>query len=299
MALMQVAGITTWKASTAVYKAKYLQPDASWGRRDQTAITEAKAAAWPKAIGGTGGATVGVTYGGTWADKVIAVDFAPLTGGLDSTALWNTYFEQLYAGYVEDLQTGHKEPLVWLQNLFSHRGHTNFEAAIKRAGFSRFDSLSAEGNMKLVIFAKGYKDIIVESVGVVADGASAPAIEQGSAFYVSADKKLRNSTGAELDEGNKLHVTNLSAAALADFAAKSGVIKKGGTDITPSYYTLAPEGEGEIEIELKDAFFTGAFQGSFLYAQHKLRHHGTSDRFLYGEPHHHPPPTEAGPRYSG
>ncbi|MDR0758635.1 MAG: hypothetical protein LBF74_00785, partial [Treponema sp.] len=198
-----------------------------------------------------------------WADKVIAVDFAPLPTGLDSTALWNTYFEQLYAGYVEDLKTGHKEPLVWMQNLFSHRGHTNFEAAIKRAGFSRFDRLSAEGNMRLVIFAKGYKDIIIESVAVVADGDSVPAIEQGSTFYVKNDKKLRNSSGAELDEGNVLHVGNLSATALADFAAKSGVIKKGGADISTAVYTLAPEGEGEIAITLKDDFFTGSFQGSY------------------------------------
>jgi hypothetical protein len=253
----------TWKAATAVYKVKYLQPDASWGRRDDNALNDA-ATSWPKAIGGTDGATVSVNYGSSWADKVIAVDFAPLPSGLDSAALWNNYFEQLYAGYVEDLQTGHREPLVWLQNLFSHRGHTNLEAAIKRSGFSRFDRLSPEGNMRLVIFAKGYKDIIVESVSVLADGASLPSIEQGAAFYASdTEKKLRGSNGVLLEEGNKLHVTNLSAAALADFATKGGVIQKGGVDITSATYGLALEGESEIEIELKDAFFTGAFQGSY------------------------------------
>ncbi|MDR2393162.1 MAG: hypothetical protein LBD93_03250 [Treponema sp.] len=262
--LAQVDAIAQWKAATAVYKVKYLQPDASWGRRDDHALNDV-AASWPKAIGGTGGATVNVTYGGNWADKVIAVDFAPLPSGLDSAGIWNTYFEQLYAGYVEDLQTGHKEPLVWLQNLFSHRGHTNLEAAIKRSGFSRFDSLSSEGNMRLVIFAKGYKDIIIESVGVVADGASLPSIEQGSAFYVSdADKKLLNSTGAELEEGNVLHVGNLSTAALEDFASKGGVIQKGVADIdSATTYELALEGEGEIAITIKDGFFTGAFQGSY------------------------------------
>jgi hypothetical protein len=264
--LTKVGEITRWKAATAVYKAKYLRPDASWGRRDDNALNDV-AASWPKAIGGADGATVGVTYGGTWADKVIAVDFAPLSGGLDSTALWNNYFEQAYAGYVEDLQTGHREPLVWLQQLFSHRGHTNLEAAIKRTtqGISRTDSLSPEGSMRVVIFARGFKDIIVESVGVVADGAAVPSIEQGSAFYVSgtgATADFQNSAGTTVPN-RQLHVGNLSEASLADFASKGGVIQKGGADIATAAYTLAPEGEGEIAITLNNAFFDGAFQGAY------------------------------------
>jgi hypothetical protein len=261
--LAKLEGIA-WKVSTAVYKAKYLWPDASWGRRDQTAITEAKGKDWPKAIGGTGGATVSASYGGTWADKVISVDFAPLTAPLDNQALWNDYFDYVYAGYVEDLQTGHREPLVWLQNLFSHRGHTNLEAAITRAGFSRLNSLSPAGSMRLVIFAHGFKDIIIESVDVVADGASVPDIEQGSVFYKDAEEVLLNSEGAALTEGNVLHVRNSSTKALADFAAKSGVIKKGGTEIPAAAYALAREGEGEIAITIKPAFFSGNFQGAYV-----------------------------------
>jgi hypothetical protein len=262
--LAQVDGITRWKAATAVYKVKYLQPDASWGRRDDNALNDV-AASWPKPIGGTGGATVGVSYGGNWADKVIAVDFAPLPQGLDSAALWNDYFEQVYAGYVEDLQRGHKEPLVWLQNLFSHRGHTNLEAALNRAGISRMDNLSPEGSLRVVIFARGFKDIIIESVGVVADGDSVPAIEQGSAFHVSgtgAAADFKDSGGTTVP-ARELHVGNLSEAALADFASKGGVIKKGGADIPVAAYTLAPEGEGEIAIALNDGFFSGAFQGAY------------------------------------
>jgi hypothetical protein len=262
--LTKVGEIARWKAATAVYKAKYLRPDASWGRRDDNALNDV-AASWPKAVGGTGGATVGVTYGGNWADKVIAVDFAPLSGGLDSTALWNDYFEQAYAGYVEDLQTGHREPLVWLQQLFSHRGHTNLEAAIKRPGISRMDTLSSEGSMRVVIFARNFKDIIIESVGVVADGASVPSIEQGAAFYVSgtgATADFQDSAGTPVPN-RQLHVSNLSEAALADFASKGGVIQKGGADIAAAAYTLAPEGEGEIAITINAAFFTGAFQGAY------------------------------------
>jgi hypothetical protein len=265
--LAQVTGtnISRWKAATAVYKAKYLQPDGTWGKRDETAVTETVAASWPKPVGGANGATVSVSYGGAWADKTIAVDFAPLTAPLESQALWNDYFDYAYAGYVEDLQTGHKEPLVWLQNLFSHRGHTNLEAAIDRhtAGISRMNSLSPDGNMRVVILARGFKDIIVESVGVVADGDSLPSIEQGSVFHVSgtgSSANFQNSEGAAVP-GRQLHVGNLSTTALADFASKGGVIQKGGTDAAG--YTLALEGEGEIAITLQDAFFSGSFQGAY------------------------------------
>jgi hypothetical protein len=169
----------------------------------------------------------------------------------------------VYAGYVEDLATGHKEPLVWLQNLFSHQGHTNIEAAIKRAGFSRMDKLSPAGNMKVVMFAKGFKDLVVENVVVLADGANAPAIEQGKVFYVEPDgKAIKDEAGKEVEK-NQLHVGNLSTAALADFTSKKGVIKKGGAPISTEVYTLELEGEAEIAITLKEAFFSGSFQGAY------------------------------------
>jgi hypothetical protein len=261
------AGEITWKASTEVYKAKYLRPDVSWGRRDETAINEDKGKAWPKAIGGTDGAKVTPTYGGTWADKVISVDFAPLPSTLTSADLWNNYFDYVYAGYVEDMQTNHKEPLVWLQNLFSHRGHTNLEAAIQRAGFSRMDKLSPAGTMRVVIFAQGFKDIVAETAVAVYDGQSSASIEQGSAFYVSGTDSsaiFQNSEGASL--AKELHVTGLSEAALADFAAKGGTLSKGGTAVPGTACELAYEEEdGEVAIKLKDAFFTGSFQGTYSF----------------------------------
>jgi hypothetical protein len=261
--LANLEGIT-WKAPTEVYKAKYLRPDASWGRRDQTARNEAKGKAWPKDIGGTGGATVNVSYGGTWADKVISVDFAPLTAPLDSQTLWNDYYEYVYAGYVEDLQKGHKEPLVWLQNLFSHRGHTNLEAALNRAGISRMLNLSPAGKLKLVIFARGFKDIIAEVEVKAYDGQSSASIEQGSTFYKGANPVLLNSAGNVLEEGNKLHITGLSAAALADFGKNGGSLLKGTAVVPEANRELNYlESDGEIEIVLKDGFFSGAFQGSY------------------------------------
>ncbi|MHB9291609.1 hypothetical protein Holit_00687 [Hollandina sp. SP2] len=264
-AVLTTVGDITWKASTEVYKAKYLRPDASWGRRDQTALNADKAKAWPKAVGGSGGATVSPSYGGTWADKVIAVDFAPLSGDLTTATIWSDYFDYVYAGYVEDVQTGHKEPLVWLQNLFTHQGHTNIEAAIERVGISRMNDLSPEGSMRLVIFAHGFEDLIAEITVSKYDGQSSAVIEQGSAFYVTGTGDFQNNAGGSI--AKELHVTGLSAAALADFAANGGKLLKGTADVPAANYELdGEEEEGEIAIKLKDAFFTGAFQGSYSFS---------------------------------
>jgi hypothetical protein len=258
-AVLAKAAAITWKEAATVYKAKYLQSDAAWGRRDEAALNDV-AGSWPKAIGGI---TPTVSYGGTWADKVISVDFGPLTAPLDSAGLWNTYFEQLYAGYVEDA-AGHKEPLVWLQNLFSHRGHTNVEAALQRAGISRMDKLASSGKFKVAIFAKGLEDIIV-SADVAAYADSAATIEQGAAFHVSgagSAADFKDSSGNTVPE-KKLHVVGLTTAALADFQSNGGKLLKGTAEVDTANYTLAMEGEGEIEITLKDSFFEGAFQGAY------------------------------------
>jgi hypothetical protein len=263
-AVLAKADDIAWKAQNTIYKAKYLRPDASWGKRDETAVTSgaAVAKAWPKAD-----AAVGTTYGGTWAEKVIAVDFAPLPTGLDSTVLWNDYFDYVYAGYVED-STGHKEPLIWLQNLFSHRGHTNLEAAIQRTGIARMDSLTPAGAMKVVMFAIGFEDIVANTTVNAYEGQSSASIEQGSTFLVSgtgAAAEFKNSAGGTI--AKELHVTGLSANALADFAANGGSITKGGAAVAAAAYELEYEEEdGEIAITLKAEFFTASVQGSYSFS---------------------------------
>jgi hypothetical protein len=257
----------SWKASTEVYKAKYLRPDASWGRRDQTAINEAKGKDWPE-IGNNATKTAGVSYGGAWADKVISVDFGPLPASLTSATLWNDYFDYVYAGYVED-STGHKEPLVWLQNLFSHRGHTNLEAALDRAGISRMSNLTPAGDITVVMFAQGFKDIVVVKTVSAYDGQSSASIEQGAAFHVSGTGAAANfqDAGGNSVPNKELHVTGLSPAALADFAAKGGKLLKGTADVPPANYELEYEEEdAEVAIKLKDTFFDGAFQGAYSFS---------------------------------
>ncbi|MFP3042332.1 hypothetical protein LQZ19_11005 [Treponema primitia] len=256
----KVAAISSWKGAGEIYKAKYLQPDGAWGKRDQDPLNGSVVGTWPKTP------VTSVSYGGTWADKVIAADFGPLTAPLDSAGLWSTYFEKLYGGYVVD-STGHKEPLVWLQNLFSHRGHTNFEVALNRAGISRMDDLTPEGVIHVVIFAYGLPDIIFDQA-VVGYEDSEASIEQGSVFYAQGTgggATFKNSTG--LDIPKVLHVTGLSAAALSDFAANGGVLKKGTADVpnvgNAAYELALEEADGEIAITLKDGFFAAGYQGAY------------------------------------
>jgi hypothetical protein len=256
----------TWKAQNTIYKAKYLQPDASWGKRDETVTANTTVAkTWPKAAADR---TVGASYGGTWAEKVISVDFAPLPTGLDNNGIWNNYFDYVYAGYVED-STGHKEPLVWLQNLFSHRGHTNLEAAIQRTGISRMDSLTPAGAMKVVMFAIGFEDIVINTTVNAYEGQSSASIEQGSTFLVSGTgntAEFKNSDGTATIENKELHVTGLSANALADFAVNGGKLFKGTAEVPTANYGLEYEEEdGEIAITLKDGFFTASAQGSYSF----------------------------------
>jgi hypothetical protein len=256
-AVLAKAQALTLKAASAVYKAKYLFPDASWGARDT--VTAAAASAWPSAP------TVTASYGGTWADRVLSLTYS----GPTSQVLWNTYFEQLYGGYVEDLTTGQREPLVWLQNLFSHRGHMNFEVALNRAGISRMNALTGNGDFKFVIFAKGLPDVVVDRFHLSDYEVSEASIEQGTAFYVTGGgDDLLNVNNELLGEGNKLHIVNLSPAALADFAANGGDLKRGNvvvTGIGTAYHVGLVNDNSEVEIAFEDSFFATAYRGAYTF----------------------------------
>jgi hypothetical protein len=265
-AVLALTDAITWKPAAQVYKAKYLRPDATWGRRDAEPLNNGAAAALLKPIGADASddskAKVTASYGGTWADKVIAVDFAPLPNGVTAQALWDDYFDYVYGGYVEDLATGERAPLIWLQTLFSHRAHTNLEVVVQRANISMLDGLSGSGDFRVAIYADGFEDLIVDSFYLTDYEDSAATIEQGSAFYSDGSNFL-NSSGAPIP-GNELHVTGLSAVALAEFEENGGLLLKGTETVPANAYDLELEEEdGEIAIKLWGDFFAGAFQGSY------------------------------------
>ncbi|MDR0433996.1 MAG: cell wall-binding repeat-containing protein, partial [Gracilibacteraceae bacterium] len=244
----------TAKQAGAVYKAKYLFPDASWGAR--VAVNETAAGAWPSTP------AISASYGGNWANRVVSVNYAPLPSDITSASLWDDYFELLYGGYVEDLTTGQKEPLVWLQNLFSHKMHTNFEVALTRPGISRMNALSGSGNFRFVVYAKGLPDIIFEQ-SLVEYAVSDAEIEQGNAFFVTGNHLLGENTQA-LPEGDRLHIVGLSPEALADFTANGAKLLKGSAEVPDAAYNLnLAGGGGEVEIELLQPFFDPGFQGAY------------------------------------
>jgi hypothetical protein len=236
-------------AAPGVYKAKSLLNDGNWGAR--VLVNEDAAKPLPDTI-----ADPAVSYGVTWGDKVISFNFAPFeTEGLDANKLWEDYFDYLYGGYVEDSE-GHVEPLVFLQNMFTHRPHTNVEVAISPSRFSRLGNLKSPDAYKVTIFAYGFEDIEFSGINVAEYGNSEAAIEQGTAF----DIKLGDES-TYFEDGH-LHIAGLEASYLDAYDPGQAKLLKGGSEVDAALYKVEKL-EGEIELTFEDGFFAEGLQGSY------------------------------------
>ncbi|MDR1134694.1 MAG: S-layer homology domain-containing protein [Clostridiales Family XIII bacterium] len=237
-------------SALGVYKVKYLLNDGNWGKRVTANAAAAKDLLYPIA-------DPTVSYGVTWGDKVISFNFVAKPDGtpVDSDALWSEYFDYIYGGYVEDSE-GNIEPLVFLQNLFTHLHHTNVEAAISPSRFSRLKDLKSPDNYKVTIFAYGFEDIEFSNIPVADYGNSEAVIEQGASF----DIKLGDTS--TYFEDKHLHITGLGAEYLEAYNPEDGKIFKGSVALDPALYTIS-KSEGEIEVSFKDAFFVEGLQGSY------------------------------------
>ncbi|MDR2587132.1 MAG: hypothetical protein LBC23_02570, partial [Coriobacteriales bacterium] len=238
--LAKIADIT-WAAAADIYKPKYLFTDASWGKRDEDVVTAA-GKTFP-AITSTS-----TTYGTNWTTRQHTVNFSMT--GLTNTDFWNNYLEYIYGGYIEDAN-GHREPLVWLQNLFSHRGHTNFDVSINDSIFERFSDLSFAGDFKIVVYAAGFEDIVLDDVHLADYINGAATIEQGTTFNVSPSD---NSTWFE---DAQLHIQGA-----ASFNAAAARLLKGQVEVDPSLYSFEQDGS-EIVLSFNAGFFVGNYQGSY------------------------------------
>jgi len=240
----------TYKPEAQVYKAKYLFPDATWGLREATAHNAGAVQAWNPIT------TAAASYGGSWTIREVTVNFD--LQGEAGADFWTSHLEYLYGGYVENLTTGHKEPLVFLQNIFTHRGHTNFEVSLNDAIFARMGDLDFPDNYKIVVYAYGYEDIVIADTRLASYTNANATIEQGTTFNV---KQSDPTTWFDSAEPKLLHiqqVTNLGTVNINDL-----VVLKGTTPVDPLLYTASIQGS-EIEIEFTDAFFTAAdAQGSY------------------------------------
>jgi hypothetical protein len=246
--LEKAAGIT-WGGADEVYKAKYLFPDASWGARDADAVNDNAAGSFPALT------TTPVSYGGNWTIRQLTANFDLAGAGLDGAGFWDNYLEHIYGGYIED-GSGHRQPLVWLQNLFSHKGHQNFDVSINDELFPRFgEDFEFPGTFTVVVLAQGFEDVVLEDVYLAGFINSGATIEQGTVFHVDPSD---DSTWFEDAEGGyQLHVQSFES-----FDAQGASLSKGAAAVDASKYRIDGSG-GEVAVTFEPGFFTGDYQGSY------------------------------------
>jgi hypothetical protein len=258
--LAKVAAITPAPAES-IYKPKYLFPDATWGARQATPISNSGIDTFPAFRASTQTSlNPSISYGGNWSIRMVDVVF----DGLSATPeYWDDYFEYIYGGYVENKTTGARQPLVWLQNIFSHRMHNNLDISVNENLFTRFGSLGFPDNFKIVIFAEGFEDIVVDDVFLKTYANGGAFIEQGTTFYVDPDDE---ETWFERTDSptSELHIKGADVATISDIDndTVTPVLKKGATVISDVSFE-ANVGDQEIALIVPDSFFTGSFQGAY------------------------------------
>ncbi|MDR1204114.1 MAG: S-layer homology domain-containing protein [Peptococcaceae bacterium] len=237
---VSAAGVTV-AAAPEFYAVKYMLTDGNWGKRIVLNPSVAKA------LPGTALETEEPAYGGNWGDKVSGVTHGALQAEYAGANYWDNFAEYLYGGYIED-SSGHTEPLVFLQNLFSHRMHEDFDIAISPSRFARLGRLNASDTYKVTVFAYGFKDVETEiSFTGFVNGAS--RIEGATAFAVAEGGAPISFNVLDMDNAGAL---NLSGAALF----------KGTAAVNPSDYQLTRDGQA-VKVTLNTSLFTGSFQGSY------------------------------------
>jgi hypothetical protein len=240
----------SWISATDVYKAKYLFADGSWGARDTTAGS-GSIAAHPVT------STTSSSYGGNWTIRQYTVNFDMAASGFASNAdAWNNYLDYIYGGYVENTSTGQRQPMVFLQNLFSHRGHTNFDISLNDQLFPRM-ALGFPDTYKVVVYAAGFEDLVVDNIQLKDFINGNAVVEQGATFFVSP------SDNGTWFEGGELHIQQ---AANPSSAATTAKLYKGSgaaaVEVDSSKYSFSEAG-GEITLAFDNSFFTGDYQGAY------------------------------------
>jgi hypothetical protein len=231
-------------AKNTLYSVKYMLIDGNWGAR---AILNANAA---KALPGAGndGKAEAVEYGGNWGDKVTGFSFGDATALGEEYAganYWDNFAEYLYGGYIED-SAGHREPLVFLQNLFSHRMHEDFDIAISPSRFSRLSALKSPDTYTAHIYVYGFEDVVVKF---------------DVKNYINQSLAISGGTTSFTVETPNTPIS-FTVTGAEDAAAYAAGVKlfKGNTEITANS-TFSASGD-EVTVTLAPALFTGAYQGA-------------------------------------
>jgi hypothetical protein len=229
-----------------LYSVKYMLADGNWGAR--TILNDD--ATYLKDLPGTNhdeDGTEGLTYGNQWGDYVTGFVFGP---PLEDEYAGNNYFdnfaEYIYGGYVEDEQ-GNKEPLVFLQNIFTHKAHTDFDIALSPSRFARFGNLEYPGTYNVTIFVYGFPDVEFEfEIEKTLINPSA-AISGATSFDVSGTTPITFTvTGITDATGYKIY--------------------KGTVEIDADNYTITHSGN-TATVTLGSAFLDGLYWGNYTISR--------------------------------
>jgi hypothetical protein len=242
-------GATVATNAIAVYKPKPMLTDGNWGER--TLVNPNAVKALPGE--GNNGSSEDVAYGGNWGDKVTGFSFgtaADLGPEYSGGAYWDNFANYLYGGVITD-STGHSEPLVFLQNLFSHRGHLDFDVSLSPSRFSRLLNLKSPDTYQVTVFADGFEDITF-SFG------AKNFVNTSMAF--ASDTSVNATTAAV-----SLDIKRIDNASAFAAGAK---IYKGGTEVDASKYSIVATGRSTAKLTMNQNanFFNGAYQGSYTLA---------------------------------
>jgi hypothetical protein len=233
--------------AASVYKAKTMLTDGNFGSR--VSVNDNAAQNLP----GTGNAGVAedVAYGGNWGDIVTGFSFgdaAALTAEYTGANYWDNFANNIYGGVITD-SSGHSEPLVFLQNLFSHRMHTDFDVALSPSRFARLKNLNYPDTYRVQVFADGFKDVEFSFSAKKYENANAalaaPCTISSKAGDTSIilqgiENPIQYAVGAKLYLGNNTL----------------------GRPVAASSYTLSPQGGDRVKLTIKAAALTGVWWGT-------------------------------------
>jgi hypothetical protein len=227
-----------------VYRVKYLLIDGNWGKRiaptDGTAST-------PKPLPGDDAASAeaeGVTYGGNWGDKMTGYVIDNLESEYAGNNYWTNFANYFYGGYITD-ENGHTEPLVFLQNLFTHMAHTDFDIAVSPSRFDRFENLAPYGTYQVKVLAWGFRDIDFE-------------IELKD--FVNGSAALQG--GASIQVNNVDNELELTITGVSRYDENTAILKKGADVVNGGNYGISYS-SGEVTLTLEQSLFEGNYQGAY------------------------------------
>jgi hypothetical protein len=235
-------------ADLGVYRVKYLLADGNWGGRVAPADGVAKSV---KPLPGNDAASADAepaAYGGTWGDKTTGYVIDNLEPEYAGNDYWTNFANYFYAGYITD-EDGHTEPLVFLQQLFTHMAHTDFDIAVSPSRFARFANLKPSGTYRVKVLAWGFRDIDFE-------------VELKD--FVNGGAALSGSASVQVTTGTSFPIS-LTVTGVDVYSAADAGLYKGSAAVSPSGYSISESG-GTVTLTLNSPLFAGSYQGTYSLA---------------------------------